>query len=40
MQAISSKALAGMFNSKNKKEEFKMQEDDEDQENLLNAKAK
>ena len=39
MQAISSKQLAGMFgNSKNsnKKEEFKMMDDDADQIDLLN----
>ena len=40
MQAISSKQLAGMFGkAKSKKEEFKMQDDDADQENLLNRKA-
>lgn len=42
MQAISSKQLAGMFSmggGKSKKEEFKMQDDDGDQENLLNRKA-
>jgi len=41
MQAISSKQLAGMFgNSKNnKKEEFKMMDDDGDQEDLLNKQA-
>ena len=39
MQAISSKQLAGMFSKgKSKKEEFKMEDDDAD-ENLLNRKA-
>jgi hypothetical protein len=34
---MTSKALAGMFGNmgKNKKEEFKMRDDDEDDENLL-----
>ena len=40
MQAISNKQLAGMFAmvNSNKKEEFKMQDDGDDQENLLNRK--
>ena len=39
LQAMSSKALAGIFNNnKGKKEEFKMRDDDEDQEDLLKNK--
>ena len=39
LQAMSSKALAGIFNNnKGKKEEFKMRDDDEDQEDLLKSK--
>ena len=38
MQAISNKQLAGMFGKIGKKEEFKMQDDDADQENLLKGK--
>lgn len=41
LQALSSKAMAGMFgNTKSKKEEFKMRDDDDDGEDLLNNKAK
>ena len=36
---MSSKAMAGLFNNnKGKKEEFKMRDDDEDQEDLLKNK--